>query len=160
MRVETGFTADVAYNLRPRQFAELRRNAGFIDKRMAYVDIKLKGNGKALIQQLRGDKDALRIAGFNVAVTDGAFYERAVKVLGHQGFVAVTDGERDKIISLAVQRRGNGAGHGVDDAFQIAGRQCDFACGGVTDSVGCLGDPRFANNLLRVGGLRIDGLTH
>src|SRR6185437_13095961 len=90
----------------------------------------------------------------------GPFRRRAIKALCDHRLVAVANGERHKVKSLALQRRGNWARHGADDPLKIVGREHDFARGGIADTVGRLVDSRIANNLLRGAELRIDRLTH
>src|ERR1700739_4465222 len=160
MRVKAGFTADIALRLRPHQFPELRRHAGFIHERVAYIDVKLKSNGEAFIEQAGGDEDALRVARINIAMAGGSLRRRAVKVLCDESFVTIANSDGHKVKSFALQRRGNWARHGADDPLKIVGREHDFARGGIADTVGRLVDSRIANNLLRGAELRIDCLTH
>src|SRR5579871_1258254 len=127
---------------------------------MTYIDIKLKRNGEPFIEQPGGDKDALRVAGIDIAMADRSLWRRTVKAFCDQRFVPIANGERHKVEGLTLQRGGNRARHSADDPLQIVGRKHDFARRGIADTVGCLVDSRIANNLLRGAELRIDCLTH
>ena len=127
---------------------------------MPHIDIELKRDGKALFQQTRRDKNALGIAGINVAMAKRPLGWLAFKAFGHHSFIAFANGERDKVKRFAVQGRGYGKRHGMHNPLQIIGRKHDLAGSCIADTIRCLSDSRVANNLLRGAELRIDCLTH
>src|SRR5262249_34169922 len=158
--VKAGLSADVLQHLQPCQLREFGRNPGTIDKCVAHVDIKLKGYGKALFQQPRGDEDTLGVAGIDITMANGPFQRLAVKTLRHQRLVAVTNGQRHKVKGLAVQGRGNGARHRLYDPLQFVRGEHDLARGGIANAVRCLAYTRLTNDLVDAPQRRIDYLTH
>src|SRR5579862_5050827 len=138
--VERRFPFDSGFDLAPCQFAEIMRNTGSLDQRVPDVDIKLEGDGKLVVHQPRRDEHALRVAKIQVAMADGVVAQCDVVAVGDQRVVALAHRERDEIIGLAFERRGDPGRYGRDHAFEIERVDGNLSGAGVADSVGCLRD--------------------
>jgi hypothetical protein len=103
-----------------------------------HVDIELEGHGKLVVHEPRGNEDALRIAQAQVAMADRIVAQRDVVTVGDDRLFSLIHGERDEVISLALERGGDAPGHGRDHALQVKGVHRDFAAHGIADSVGRL----------------------
>src|SRR5205085_8249022 len=91
MSIQAGLASHPAGSLVPRQFGKLSRHSRFGHKRVSYIDEEFKSYGELIIQQARGDEHALRVAGIDVAMADGAFCKTAVVTLGDQGLFPFAD---------------------------------------------------------------------
>src|SRR6266481_2816778 len=158
--IQAALAAYTVGNLRPDQVGKLGRKAGNIHKCVSYIDVELKRYREPVFQQTRGDKHILSIAGFDIAMADGAVRERAVVLLRDERLVAFAERERNKVECFAVECRGNRARHGINHAFQVGRRQIEVPGGGIADAVGRLDHSYFADDILRVSHLQICRLCH
>lgn len=71
-------------------------------------------------------------------MADGVVAEGDVVAIGDNGFVSLGDGERDKIVSLAGKRGGDGHRDGGDHAFEVVFGDGDLSGTRVADAVGRL----------------------
>ena len=109
----------LSFHLFPRQVGEVLRNPHALHEVVSHIDEELEGDGEAVFHQAGGDEDALRIAQRLVAMADGAVGQLHVVAVGDHGLVAHVQGERHKVVGLAIQSRRNRPRHGSHHALQI-----------------------------------------
>ncbi len=127
---------------------------------MSDIDVKLKRHREPVFHQARGDKNILSVAGFDIAMADGAVGERTIVLLGNERLVALAQRERDKVKCFAVEGRGNRARHGIDHPLKIGLGQIEIAGRGIADAVRRLGHGHFTDDVLCVAHLEICRLCH
>ena len=82
-------------------------------------------------------------------MADRVVAQRHVVAVGDHSFVALVHGQRDKVVSLALQRGRGGIRHGGHHALQVGLRDGDLSRSGVADSIRSLRDGGQSDDLRR-----------
>ena len=127
---------------------------------MPDVDVELERDREFVVHQAGGNEHTLRIAQIQITVANGILAQRDIVAVGNQRLLALADGERNEVVSLAGERGRGGARDSGNHPVQIVLGNGDFPGTGVTNTVGRLRNRGGSNDVRGGAGNRRGGLRH